>query len=505
MRILVDRADHSEHSATIEGELVPEQARFLRGSLAGAVHSPAVGQSESAAFKLTPYAVTYLVTRPLYCVLMEPITSVSDVVSAFTALSDDELVERVKHLAACERRASVALIRSLVEFDTRRLYLREGCSSLFAYCTQVLHLSEGSAYNRIETARAARRYPKVLEALELGDLTLSAVRLLAPHLTPANHADVLAAARHRTKQGIQEQIASLNPRPAAATVIRRVAARPSNGGSPPPVAAPAETEAPSTTPPGVGLPPASGGQDVAETARTVPRLCPANVTPLAPDLYKLQVTLTRQTHVKLRHAQALSRHTLVGRDVASILDRALTMLIDHLERTRFARVVTPRPSRIERASGRHIPAAVRRAVWQRDEGRCAFVGRTGRCRETSFLEFHHVAPYAEGGAATAANIQLRCRAHNQYEARLVFGDMFVREQRPPYPGHDGRTDESVAVAEEKRVCRELVPEQARLLRGHTDRPCHSPAILAIDPLGARASRDGPVRRHRAPSRTSTAS
>jgi hypothetical protein len=116
---------------------------------------------------------------------MESIRTGSETVDAFATLSDDELVEQVKHLAACERRAAVALIRSLVEFDARRLYLREGCSSLFTYCTQVLHLSEGSAYNRIETARAARRYPKVLEALERGTLTLTAVRLLAPHLTPA--------------------------------------------------------------------------------------------------------------------------------------------------------------------------------------------------------------------------------------------------------------------------------------------------------------------------------
>ena len=94
-------------------------------------------------------------TAGLMC-SMEPITIVSDNVAAFAALSDDELVERVKHFAACERRASVALIRSLLEFDARRLYLREGCSSLFTYCTHVLHLSEGSAYNRIETARAAR-------------------------------------------------------------------------------------------------------------------------------------------------------------------------------------------------------------------------------------------------------------------------------------------------------------------------------------------------------------
>jgi hypothetical protein len=46
-----------------------------------------------------------------------------------------------------------------MELDTRRLYLGEGCSSLFTYCTQVLHLSEHAAYNRIETARAARFSP----------------------------------------------------------------------------------------------------------------------------------------------------------------------------------------------------------------------------------------------------------------------------------------------------------------------------------------------------------
>jgi len=85
---------------------------------------------------------------------MASIPTISHDVGALAALSDDELLQRVKDLASYERRATVALIRSLVEFDARRLYLREGCSSLFTYCTQVLHLSEGSAYNRIETARA---------------------------------------------------------------------------------------------------------------------------------------------------------------------------------------------------------------------------------------------------------------------------------------------------------------------------------------------------------------
>ena len=262
---------------------------------------------------------------------MEPITSASNNLAPFAALSDDELVQKVRNLAACERRASVALIRSLIEFDARRLYLREGCSSLFTYCTHVLHLSEGSAYNRIETARAGRRYPEVLEALERGDLTLTAVRLLAPHLTPANHGEVLAAARHSSKQGIQELIASLNPRPAAATIIRRVAPQPSSGNSMP---------APTT------LHPSSRGHEVA--APPAPQCRAAIVTPLAPEHYKLQVTLSRKTHEKLRRAQTLARHAVPDGDVGSILDRALTLLIDHLERRRFARAAAPRASQSDR-------------------------------------------------------------------------------------------------------------------------------------------------------------
>ena len=298
-----------------------------------------------------------------------------DSTAALVGLSDDDLVDRVKGLAASERRATVALIRSLVEFDTRRLYLREGCSSLFTYCTQVLHLSEGSAYNRIETVRAARRYPQVLDALEQGDVTLTAIRLLAPHLTSANHREVLAAARHKSKHEIQELVASLSPRYAAATIIRHL----------------------------TGV-----------------------VTPVAPDCYELQVMLTRETHDKLRRAQTLARHAVPDGDLGTILDRALTLLVEDLERRKFARAAAPRPSQGEsNASGRHIPAAVKRAVWQRDEGRCAFLGRTGRCRETAFLEFHHVDPYAAGGAATSDNIQLRCRAHNQHEARIFFGDTRV--------------------------------------------------------------------------------
>ena len=86
-----------------------------------------------------------------------------------------------------EREATARLIALLAEVDERRLYLGEGCSSLFTYCTQALHLSEHAAYGRIEAARAARRFPVVLDLLSEASLTLTSVTLLAPHLTPTNH------------------------------------------------------------------------------------------------------------------------------------------------------------------------------------------------------------------------------------------------------------------------------------------------------------------------------
>jgi hypothetical protein len=139
------------------------------------------------------------------------------------SLSDDELIAETKRLVAAERVATAALLRSLMEIDTRRLYLRDGCSSLFTYCTHVLHLAEGAAYNRIEAARAARRFPGALDALTHGRITLTTIRLLAPHLSDDNHRELIAAAEHKSKRDVELLIATINPKPVAPTILRRVA------------------------------------------------------------------------------------------------------------------------------------------------------------------------------------------------------------------------------------------------------------------------------------------
>ena len=110
--------------------------------------------------------------------------------------------------------------------------------------------------------------------------------------------------------------------------------------------------------------------------------------------------------------------------MAAIIDRALALLIEDLVRRKAGEVRAR--TRLSRPGppSRHIPANVRRQVWRRDVGRCAFTSKGGRrCSATSFLEFHHVRPYAVGGEATAENIELRCRAHNAHEADLFYAPM----------------------------------------------------------------------------------
>lgn len=336
----------------------------------------------------------------------------------FAQLSNEALLAEASRLASCERHATAALIRCLMEVDTRRLYLAPGYPSLFTFCTQVLHLSEHAALGRIEVARAARRLPAVLAHLEDGSVTVTNARMLAPHMNEANCGELLAAARHRSKREVEEIVARLRPQPDVASAVRklpspRMVASPASDSRPITAASPATAPQmpPSQTPPAVAPPP----------------LTKPIVAPLAPERFKIQFTASREMHQKLRYAQDMLRHVCPTGDVSLVFDRALSALIEQLEKQKCGATSRPRESRVSRPDSRHIPAAVKREVWRRDGGCCAFVGARGRCSERGFLEFHHVVPFAAGGAANAKNIELRCRAHNLYEAHLFFGVEMVRE------------------------------------------------------------------------------
>ena len=145
--------------------------------------------------------------------------------SSLELIPDDALLRRLAELLHQSRRIEADLVAHIGEVDARRLYAREASPSMFAYCTEVLHLSEFEAYLRITAARAARQHPALLAMLREGSLHLTAVAKLAPHLTRENGETLLGRAAHRTKREVEELIAAVAPRPDAPTVVRKLPER----------------------------------------------------------------------------------------------------------------------------------------------------------------------------------------------------------------------------------------------------------------------------------------
>ena len=295
-------------------------------------------------------------------------------------LSNRVLLNETMRLAHDARQTTAKLIAALAEVDARRLWADEGCSSLYSYCREVLRFSEHEAYLRIEAARVTREFPVVLGMLATGELSLTNVGLLKPHLTVDNHAELFDAARGKSRRDVARQVAALRN--------------------------PDHHECRSAT-----------------------------IRPTSADRFEITFEMRDVTCDKLQRAKDLLSHTVPDGNIGEIIDRALTSLIRELERTKYASTDSPGRVCATKAGSRYVAACVRRAVWRRDAGRCAFVGPHGRCTATAFLEFHHIVPFAAGGASTVENIELRCRAHNQHEADLYFGTqlpLLARERREAY-------------------------------------------------------------------------
>jgi hypothetical protein len=184
--------------------------------------------------------------------------------------------------------------------------------------------------------------------------------------------------------------------------------------------------------------------------------------------------VSRATLEKLERARALLGHTVPGGDLAQVLDRVLDLAVAQLEKRRFGATEQPRACRRRSdADPRMIPAAVRRQVWERDRGRCTFVGDGGHvCGARAGLEFDHVVPVARGGASTTSNLRLRCRAHNHHEAERAYGRAFMEHRRQEARrvreaergARDGDRGQEPASREAQRRGRKAERERERIAR-----------------------------------------
>jgi hypothetical protein len=250
-------------------------------------------------------------------------------------------------------------------------------------------------------------------------MTLTVASKLGPHLTAENATSLLARAVHATRRQVEVLVAELAPRPDVWSSLRRLPA-------PRPTASVAEVRSAAESPP------ADAAVTAVEVRPAGPVASPAKVVAIAPARFRVQFTASAELEEKIQRARALLRHTIPSGDVAAIIDEAMTVLVGKLERRRCGATQRPRTGAPAASTTRDVPAAARRAVWQRDESRCTFVDRQGRrCEARDWLEIHHDEPFGRGGETRVENLRLFCRSHNQFQAEIDYGANFMQAKRRP--------------------------------------------------------------------------
>jgi hypothetical protein len=310
------------------------------------------------------------------------------------SIPDNELLHRLAELMGQSRRVEADIVAHIAEVEERRLYAREAFPSMFAYCMDVLHLSEAEAYLRILAARVSLLHPVLLTMLSDGRLHLTAIVKLAPHLTIENRDGLLERATHRSKRQILELVAEIAPRPDVPVVVRKLPERrtlpltgpvvvPSHGGclvlglGPDLTLGLGRGPTLELRPDGVATPQPGARQDeatvsqsalptqgpaVAREGSVVPAsrnvfaspmpppvadlpvpppvvaspMPPPVVQPLSPGRYKVQFTASADFHHKLERLQALMGSRAPGGDLAAVMEQAVTEKLERLEARRFA-------------------------------------------------------------------------------------------------------------------------------------------------------------------------
>ena len=331
-------------------------------------------------------------------------------VEACRSLTNEALLAAMDRVAGENRISEVDVLAHLGELAERKLVEELGYPSLFQYCVQHLRFGEATAYWRIQAARAARDYPVILDLIESGELNVTTTKLIAPYLSEGNAHQVIESAKGKTRKEVEALIAAMQPSAPRRDVIVKCG---------PVVMAKAQWPEPEATAPVPGGG-AADGAGARQQALDV-------VEAIDAERRRLHFDVGPDTAELLDRARQILRHKFPFASLEDIVKEALNVLLDHKDLARRldkGRDAPPDQAEAKTAdpASRDIPMWVRRAVYKRDDGRCAFVGDEGRaCGERSWLEFDHVIPFAQGGRSDdPGNVRLLCRAHNRLAADRAF-------------------------------------------------------------------------------------
>jgi hypothetical protein len=313
-----------------------------------------------------------------------------------------------------ERRVQVEFLIALAEFDLRELYLVLGYPTLWEYCMRELHLCKGSTFKRTHSVALIQRFPQVCQVLREGKLCMTTLVELEDVLTAENFDAVIVQAAFKTKEEVQQLKAAMKaPAELQRDTVRRAPKRtiPAPAAQKLPIAAP--TVAPTPT-------------------ALVDEPRPIRFEPVSADDWFMHARLCDRVMAKMRRARELASHAIPNGEWEAVLEAMADCFIEQHEKRRAAKTDKPRRKAKPSSNAHYVPAEVQRIVWERDDGRCTWVGADGhRCGSLWQVEFDHIDPH---GPSTPENVRLLCRRHNRLHAEHCYGkehmDQFRRVSSP---------------------------------------------------------------------------
>jgi hypothetical protein len=283
-------------------------------------------------------------------------------------LSDDDLVAGLGELdqAACQ--VGAAIVAHLIVIKERSIHVARGYSSIVDYCVQWLGCSRDVAYKRSAAVKVAEAHPTVIDSMAAGEMSMSALAVLAPY---RDDAELIRMAMGRSRRQVQKLVAARHPD----TDWNRV----------------------------------------------------QRVRPVTEGRSALELTVPDALVELIEHALDLDSHIDPSRNMAALLERAVGAYVKQRERARFA--IADRPRTPSDVGTKTVPAATLRQAYERFGGHCEYVAEDGtRCTCRVFLEADHVVMRALGGDHD--RIRILCRNHNQFEAETKLGvDVMDRARR----------------------------------------------------------------------------
>jgi hypothetical protein len=253
-------------------------------------------------------------------------------------VSNEQVLASLHSFVGEGNRIVAKVVAYLAEVEDRRIHLELACSSMFEFCMRKLGMSEGEAYRRILAARLVRRFPVLLDAIASGRVHLSSIVLLRDHFRDRNIDELLEQAAGKSKRQVEEIVARLAPKLDVPSLIRKL---------------------PERVEMSVSIP-------ITSTPTASPQPKP-HVQPLSESRYKVELTASSSLRDKLEHARRLMRHTHPAGDLAVVVEQALDLLIEKLEKAKLG--TTDRPRRDQALQGsryRHASCTTRGVRTRRD-------------------------------------------------------------------------------------------------------------------------------------------